>query len=120
MMMAARVVMTNLHELHLHCPGEPLQQSCVISLNNSDMMRHSRMAEILEPFTRIFFHPGQPVGRHQMSLRLDGLSFPRGHQIFAVQPPETKGGDGHSRAKRRFHHGRLFDVEMTRNARSAR
>src|SRR5581483_5256822 len=92
----------------------------MVALNHGHMMRHALMAKFLEPFARIRFHSHQTVRGHQMASRPDRLAFARRYEIFSVEPPEAENGDGQAVPNRRLDDGRLFDVEMTRDARAAR
>src|ERR1039458_8501054 len=92
----------------------------MVALDNRDVVRHSRVAHVLEPFERIVFHPHQTVGGHEMALWLDGFAFARGEKIFSTEPPKTENGDGHARANRGFEASRFLDVEMARKLRPTR
>src|ERR1041385_3016925 len=118
MMIAPRVVMCS-QELHIFHTRKAFQESLMVALDHRNVMRHACVAQFLEPFARIAGHSRQSVGGHQVALWFDGFAFAGSEKIFAVQPPETENRHRHSRADGCLDYRRLFDVEMSRDARTS-
>jgi len=54
----------HLDELNLHQPRKPSKKMRMMTLNDSDMMRHTGMAKFFKPFAWVILHAGQPVSSH--------------------------------------------------------